>query len=33
MENQTLGSLFDGFGGFPLGGLLASIVYYTQNNG
>ena len=25
MENLTLGSLFDGSGGFPLGGLLAGI--------
>ena len=26
----TLGSLFDGSGGFPLGGLLSGIVYYSQ---
>lgn len=25
MSNLTLGSLFDGSGGFPLGGLLARI--------
>lgn len=34
MENNlTLGSLFDGRGGFPLGGLLSGIVYYALNAG
>ena len=35
MEQQnkkpiTLGSLFDGSGGFPLGGVLACIKYYSD---
>jgi len=29
-DKLTLGSLFDGSGGFPLGGLLSGIVYYSQ---
>ena len=29
-QTLTLGSLFDGSGGFPLGGLLSGIVYYSQ---
>ena len=32
LNKLTLGSLFDGSGGFPLGGLLSSIVYYSQND-
>ena len=31
MNNLTLGSLFDGSGGFPLGGLISGIVYCTQS--
>lgn len=35
MEQQnkplTLGSLFDGSGGFPLGGLLAGIAWAAEN--
>lgn len=27
----TLGSLFDGSGGFPLDGLLVGIVFYDRN--
>ncbi len=35
MKNKTLtlGSLFDGSGGFPLGGLMAGIVWYAQSCG
>lgn len=34
MENNLiLGSLFDGSGGFPLGGLISGIVYYALNEG
>ena len=29
-QTLTLGSLFDGSGGFPLGGLISGIVYYSQ---
>ena len=29
-QTLTLGSLFDGFGDFPLGGLISGIVYYSQ---
>ena len=32
LNKLTLGSLFDGSGGFPLGGLLSGIVYYSQND-
>lgn len=30
-KSLTLGSLFDGSGGFPLGGLLAGIVFCDRN--
>lgn len=34
MENNlALESLFDGSSGFPLGGLISGIVYYTLNAG
>ena len=29
-KSMTLGSLFDGSGGFPLGGVLAGIKYYAE---
>lgn len=32
-KTLTLGSLFDGSGGFPLGGLLAGIVWTNKNEG
>ena len=32
LNKLTLGRLFDGSGGFPLGSLLSGIVYYSQND-